>query len=167
LADYRGKVLELDFWGVWCGPCIEAVPAMKELHDRYKDQEVVFLGIHTAGTDMTLVKRLLKQQAWDLAVGLDTGDDIVSGETTRSFAVHGYPTVMIIDRNGKIAFNSDDTPKDPKVFLRDMEAMAKSADVPWPVDKEASEDEIRQRMTRLQVFMFGQQIDKALQKPAE
>jgi hypothetical protein len=140
---------------------------MKQLHDRYKDRDVVFLGIHTAGTDMTLIKRLLKQQAWDLAVGLDTGDDMDSGQTTRSFAIHGYPTVMVIDPNGKIAFNSHDTSKDPKVFLRDMEAMAKSAGVRWPIDKDADDDEIRRRITRLQVFIFGLQIDKALQNPAE
>ncbi|MFC1758562.1 redoxin domain-containing protein [Planctomycetota bacterium] len=61
LTDYHGKVVVLDFWGVWCTPCIHAIPAMKELHDRYKEDDVVFLGIHTAGTDMSLVKRLLKQ----------------------------------------------------------------------------------------------------------
>ena len=65
---------------------------MKELHSRYKDRDVVFLGVHTAGTDMALVKRLLKQQDWDLTVGLDTGDDIVTGETVRRFTFKAIPT---------------------------------------------------------------------------
>ncbi len=45
-----------------------AIPALKELRSRYKDRDVEFLGVHTAGTEMALVKRLLKQQDWDLMV---------------------------------------------------------------------------------------------------
>jgi thiol-disulfide isomerase/thioredoxin len=167
LADYRGKVVVLDFWGIWCGPCVHAIPAMKELHRRYKDRDVVFLGIHTAGTDMTLVKRLLKQQDWDLTVGLDSGDDIVTGETVRRYSIQGYPSVIVVDRSGVVAFSSDDVPKDREAFMRDMEAMAKSAGLPWPIDKDATEEEAMERMTQLQVFMFSREIDEALETQAD
>jgi thiol-disulfide isomerase/thioredoxin len=162
LSDYHGKVVVLDFWGIWCGPCIHAIPAMKELHSRYRDRDVVFLGIHTAGTDMSLVKRLLKQQDWDLTVGLDAGDDIATGETVRRYAIQGYPSVMIVDRNGKLAFNSGDHPKDREAFMQDMEAVAKSAGLPWPIDKDATEEVTRERMTKLQVALYGSRIQDAL-----
>jgi thiol-disulfide isomerase/thioredoxin len=167
LSDYRGKIVVLDFWGVWCGPCIHAIPAMKELHSRYEDRDVVFLGIHTAGTDMTLVKRLLKQQEWDLTVGLDTGDDIVSGDTVQRYAIQGYPSIIIVDRNGMITFNSGDVPTERDVFMREMEAIAKSAGLPWPIDKDATEEEVMERMTRLQVVMFSRMIDDALKTQAD
>ena len=167
LSDFRGKVVVLDFWGVWCGPCIHAIPAMKELHDRYKDGDVVFLGIHTAGTDMTLVKRLLKQQEWETIVGLDAGDEIVTGETVQRYAIQGYPSVVVVDRNGTIAFNSGDVPKDRALFMREMETLAKSAGLPWPIDKDASEEEVMERMTRLQVVMFSRAIDEALKTKAD
>lgn len=167
LSDYRGKVVVLDFWGVWCSACINGIPAMKELHDRYQDQDVVFLGIHTAGTDMTLVKRLLKQQEWEITAGVDTGDDIVTGETVKRYAIRGYPSTLVIDRNGVIAFNIGDIPEDHEVFMRQVEELAKAAGLPWPIDKDATEEEVMQRMTRLQVFMLSREIDKALETPAE
>jgi thiol-disulfide isomerase/thioredoxin len=162
LSDYNGKVVVLDFWGVWCGPCIQGIPAMKELHDRYKAKDVVFFGIHTAGTDMTLVKRLLKQQEWDIIVGLDSGEEIVTGETVQRYAIQGYPSVIVVDRHGTIAFNSGDVPKDRDVFMREMKMTAKSAGLPWPIDKDATKEEVMERMTRLQVVMYSRMIDEAL-----
>lgn len=167
LSDFRGKVVVLDFWGVWCGPCIHAIPAMKELHDRYQDRDVVFLGIHTAGTDMTVVKRLLKQQEWETVVGLDAGDDIVTGETVQRYAIQGYPSVVVVNRDGTVGFNSGDAPKDQALFMREMETLAKSAGLPWPIDKDATEEEVKERMTRLQVVMFSRAIDKALDTKAD
>jgi len=167
LSDYQGKVVVLDFWGIWCTPCIHAIPAMKELHDRYKDHDVVFLGIHTAGTDMALVKRLLKQQEWELTVGLDTGDDTVTGETVQHYAIQGYPSVIVIDRNGVIKFNSGGVPKEREVFMREMKEIAKLAGLPWPIDKDATEEETMERMTQLQVVMFSRMIDEALKTQAD
>jgi hypothetical protein len=137
------------------------------LRSRYKDRDVVFFGVHTAGTDMAIVKRLLKQQDWDITVGLDTGDDIDTGETVRRYAIQGYPCVIIVDRNGTIAFNSGDVPKDREALMRDFEAEAKSAGVPWPVDKDATEEEVLKRMTKIQVSMYGRKIDEALKGQAD
>lgn len=167
LSDFRGKVVVLDFWGVWCGPCIHAIPAMKELHDRFKDRDVVFLGIHTAGTDMTVVKRLLKQQEWETVVGVDAGDEIVTGETVQRYAIQGYPSVVVVNRNGTVGFNSGDVPEDQALFMREMETLAKSAGLPWPIDKDASEEEVMERMTWLQVVMFSRAIDEALKTKAD
>lgn len=167
LADYEGKVVVLDFWGIWCSPCINAIPAMKELHDRYKDQDVVFLGIHTAGTELPLVKRLLKQQDWELAVGLDVGEDIDSGVTVQRYGIKGYPSVVILDRDGVVVFNSNDVPKGGKIFMQQIEKIAKSAGLPWPIDKDATEEEALERMTQLQVVMHSRVIDEALKLQAE
>jgi hypothetical protein len=51
--------------------------------------------------------------------------------------------------------------------MREIEAMAKSAGLPWPIDKDATEEEAIERMTQLQVFMFSREIDDALKTQAD
>ncbi len=75
--------------------------------------------------------------------------------------------MIIVDRNGTITFNSGDVPKDREAFMRNMEAIAQSAGVPWPIDKDASEEEALERMTKLQVVMYGRKIDEALKVQAK
>ena len=167
LADLRGKVVLLDFWGVWCGPCISSIPAMKQLHEKYAERGVVFLGIHTAGTDITLVKRLLKQQEWQTVTGLDVGDDIVSGKTVQAFAIQGFPTVVIVDRQGKVAYNSGDVPSDREKFMKEMEKFVKEAGLPWPLDEGVTKEVLQERLTKLNVVLYSREIDRALEAPAK
>lgn len=48
LADLRGKVVLLEFWGWWCGPCVaRGIPEMMKLHDEYRDSDLVIIGVHT------------------------------------------------------------------------------------------------------------------------
>ena len=45
LADFRGKILVLNFWASWCGPCVDELPSLKQFAQRYADKDVVVLGI--------------------------------------------------------------------------------------------------------------------------
>jgi thiol-disulfide isomerase/thioredoxin len=45
LSEHRGKVVVIDFWATWCGPCVNAMPFMRSLYARYKDQQFVLVGV--------------------------------------------------------------------------------------------------------------------------
>lgn len=163
LADYRGKIVVLDFWGVWCGPCIHAIPAMQQLAEKYEPKGVVFLGIHTADGDLDQMNKLKKSMGWKTPSGLDLGSSIVDSKTSTTYGVRGYPTIVIIDAQGKIAFNSSIEPESREAMMKAMETLAKANDIPWPPN-ESSEEEMKETSTRLQIAMFSREIDRLLQK---
>ena len=163
LSDLRGQVVFIDFWGLWCGPCMEVVPALKALQDKYEKQ-VVFIGIHTAGTEMNQVKKALDMKDWRILVGLDAGPQINKGETAQRFGVRGYPAWVVVDKQGRVAFNSssDESVGNYQKVMAKMKAVAEEMKLPWPIEKDASADEVEARFTRMQVYMLSKEIEAAL-----
>ena len=122
LADLRGKVVFLDFWGLWCSPCVRSLPAIEKLRRKYEPKGVAFVSIHTPGEKPAQVRKLLALKGAMLSCALDAGpDDPARGTTARSYGVGGYPTIVLIDRSGKVAFRTDDQ----KVAQPMMEAVVK------------------------------------------
>lgn len=98
LADYQGKVVLLDFWATWCGPCKVEIPGFVELQDRYRDEGLVVLGL---SVDDTIDK--LKPFAsefkmnYPVLVGLDRED------VQEAYGpIWGLPTTFLIGRDGTI-----------------------------------------------------------------
>jgi RNA polymerase sigma factor (sigma-70 family) len=71
LADYRGKVIFLDFWGIWCGSCLHALPIVEKLRAKYEPRGVVFLSLHTPGESEDTIRRLLDVKKSPLLFALD------------------------------------------------------------------------------------------------
>lgn len=96
LGDQKGKVVVLDFWGVWCGPCKAAMPKLKKLHDQYKDKGLVIIGVHTT-KDGEKMAEYAKEAglAWPTAVD-------ANGQTVNAFHVDAFPAYYLIDRDGKL-----------------------------------------------------------------
>jgi thiol-disulfide isomerase/thioredoxin len=109
LADYHGKVVLLDFWGIWCGPCVRALPSLEALKRKYKSKGVVFLSVHTPGEDVAQVRKFLGLKGISFPSGIDVGDLNTHGATAERFGVTSLPTIILIDREGTIAFSSDDS----------------------------------------------------------
>ena len=113
LSSLKNKVVILDFWATWCGPCIAAFPGMQKAIDNYQNnKDVVFLFINTWEREKdpvkrkTVVKDFLASKPYRFNVLLDSKHDVVPDKYTVALAynIKGIPAKFIIDKNGKIRY---------------------------------------------------------------
>jgi thiol-disulfide isomerase/thioredoxin len=124
LSDFRGKVVYLDFWASWCGPCMREMPYFKELKERLADQEdLVYLYI-SIDTD---------EQAWRNSVERNqiTGVHLNTPGRERGvpalYNVKWIPTFFIIGRDGNVYDNRPPKPSDAEIDQVLLEALAQDA----------------------------------------
>jgi peroxiredoxin len=98
LSDYKGKVVLLNFWATWCGPCKLEIPWFVDFEKRYKDQGFAVLGVSMDEDGWEAVKPYIedKQVNYRVMVGTDAVGQLYGG-------VEALPTTFLIDREGKIA----------------------------------------------------------------
>jgi thiol-disulfide isomerase/thioredoxin len=100
LSDFRGKVVVLDFWASWCGPCVAMIPHEKELVKRLKDRPFVFIGINADATKEVAQKFIEKQEiSWR-----NLFDGRVGGQIAGKYRIQYFPTIYVLDSNGVIRY---------------------------------------------------------------
>ena len=109
LADLKGKIVVLDFWATWCGPCKASFPAMQMAVNKYKeDPDVKFLFIHTwekQDSATQRAKKFITDAKYDFQVLMDLKDEVShKNNVVESFKVNGIPAKFVIDKNGHIRF---------------------------------------------------------------
>jgi peroxiredoxin len=98
LSDYRGKVVLLDFWATWCGPCKIEIPWFMELERKNKDRGFAVLGVSMDDEGWEVVKPFLDE------LGVNYRVILGSDSTAQAYGgVDALPTTFLIDREGKIA----------------------------------------------------------------
>ena len=96
---YNGKVLMLDYWATWCGPCKMVQPTIHELADLYANRGLTVLGV--TDEPPNVVSDFLKHSPLGYPAVIDRGDRV--GD---EFKVFGLPCVIILDQNGSVVYNA-------------------------------------------------------------
>jgi thiol-disulfide isomerase/thioredoxin len=94
-ADLKGKVVVIDFYATWCGPCMRAIPHNNALVEKYKDKGLMLFGVCTDKKGQEKMADVVKTYGIKYPTALDP--QLISEKT---WAVHFYPTYAIIDRKG-------------------------------------------------------------------
>jgi uncharacterized protein (TIGR03435 family) len=93
---FKGKVVVLEFWATWCGPCVAALPHLNDLVEQFTNKPVVFISVTSENEDV--VRPFLKTHSMKAWVGLDDYEVL-----NKAFHVTGIPHAVIVDPQGHIA----------------------------------------------------------------
>lgn len=97
LADYKGKLLLLNFWATWCIPCREEMPGMETLWQNYKDQGLVVVAVSVDEGSRARIEKFSEIFKLSFPILLDP-----ESKVSDLYKVSNMPTSFLIDRNGRI-----------------------------------------------------------------
>ncbi len=97
----KNKILLLDFWATWCGPCMAELPTLKRIHDEFRERDDFLLVSVSSDFDKAVLERTIKDKKleWHHVYGPDSGGD----ELSTAFGVRAIPCTILVGKDGKIA----------------------------------------------------------------
>ena len=124
LADYRGKVVLLNFWGTWCGPCRKEIPDFIELVDKYQESGLEIIGVTLTSGPPENIQRFSDRMGINYTLLTDfeaRETQTVTWEYGKATGrpINGIPTTFIIDREGYIV-KKYIGPRPEHIFYKDL-----------------------------------------------
>ncbi len=98
LSNLKGKVVLIDFWATWCGPCRMTIPHVEAIYEKYKDKGVEVLGVNLDQGNVEKVQQFIKDYGMKYLVIADPNSNVAS-----LYGVNSIPRFFIVDKNGRIA----------------------------------------------------------------
>ena len=96
--ELEGRIVVINFWGVWCAPCVAEAPQIQQLHEKYRDDPgVVFLTINAFDPDLDKVRAWMSENKYDWPV-------LVDDNFATPYGVRAYPTTWFAGADGQIVF---------------------------------------------------------------
>jgi peroxiredoxin len=96
LSSYKGKVVFLNFWATWCGPCRVEMPSLEAIYNKFSDRGLEMLAVNCA-EDNAAVRSFIKNEGFSFPVLLD-----LDGRVSANYGILSIPTTFLIDRDGMI-----------------------------------------------------------------
>jgi thiol-disulfide isomerase/thioredoxin len=112
-ASLRGKVVLVDFWGTWCPPCRESVPALRNLNKKYAGKLFQLVSV-SSDDDEDVWKTFIKAERMDWSQYID-----LPGEVLHAFKVDSFPTFVVLDKDGVIRFRQSGEGPETEMELED------------------------------------------------
>ncbi len=121
LNDLKGKVVLLDFWATWCGPCVGSLPELQRLDKKYEKEGFELITIHnrrspgeTVEDHRKTIEDFLAKNCYSFPAAIDT-----HGEIFDEYEIRGVPTQVIINRNGNISHMHVGTNPNIEILVRE------------------------------------------------
>jgi peroxiredoxin len=111
LADYRGKVVYVDFWATWCPPCRKSFPWMEAMHQRYQNMGFAIVAI-SLDQERELINEFLQSHPASFTIVQDS-----DGASAKAFKVRGMPSSYLIDQRGNLRLTHEGFSEGDKYVL--------------------------------------------------
>jgi len=103
LADFAGKVVVIDFWSTWCGPCQQSLPGTDKIAKKYQAKDVVFLPVCSWDDKSAFTPWVNQRKSWTMKFYFDPAGKADNNIAATMFKVSGIPTQFVIGKDGKVA----------------------------------------------------------------
>jgi peroxiredoxin len=98
LADYRGKVLVVNFWATWCPPCVKEMPSLQRAREKLRNEDIAVLAINM-GEQQQAIEDFIQKYPVDLPILLDKDVNVAD-----AWSVKGLPTTYVVNPDGEIVY---------------------------------------------------------------